>query len=744
MLRAEAHSVPELLLEVQLNGQPRSEVIAVRQDHDGHLLVRRADLVNLGIRLPDAAAGTGRVMEQWIRLVDIPGLRAQLDFARQRLGLTASAQRLPATEIALLDSSTDPPLPSTPGFLLRYDLYGAYDNARTYAASQLGIGAFAGAWSMDSSWLVRSDASSAATRLETSISRDWPEHLTSLRIGDSISAPGNWGRSVRMGGLHWGTDFGTQPGLITFPLPAMRGEAVVPSTADVYVNGTLRARRNIEPGEFSLRDLPVVTGAGNVQVVVRDALGREQAISQSYFASEELLRPGLTAYSLDIGAIREDYGIEDSRYGRAFGSAELRRGLTEALTMAVRAESASDLSVGGVNVTTGFASGLLLSAAVVGSDDGQRTGNLFQFGIDRAMGPLSSGFRLRRASKTFQQLGAPAGREREKNSADLYLGFGAGRAGNVGIVYAMRETHAGTRVRMLSASHGVTVRALGFLSTSFNLDNDGNSLVWMGLTRPIGERTSSRLAISHDESNGSSMAAGVASSLPTGEGTAFHLDVEQGEAAALSAGIQTQRSALSLSADGRFVPGASRVGAGAAGALLFVGKHVAAVRDADRERSFALVEIPDAAHIPIYRDNHKAAQTDARGFAVIPGLRPFDANRLRVDPIDLPLDVRLDGSEVKVTPYRRGAVRVRFSAEVGGAMVRLVTETYGPVPAGAIVSVEARRFPVAGGGAVYLEGVTGDVLLEATWSSRRCRARLTIPRDDVLPDLGSVACREVL
>ncbi len=74
-------------------------------------------------------------------------------------------------------------------------------------------------------------------RLDTAWTRDFPDRMATLRVGDSFSSPGGWGRAVRFGGVQFGTNFSTQPMLVTTPLLAAHGEAVVPSTVDVFVNG---------------------------------------------------------------------------------------------------------------------------------------------------------------------------------------------------------------------------------------------------------------------------------------------------------------------------------------------------------------------------------------------------------------------------------------------------------------------------------------------------------------------------
>jgi outer membrane usher protein len=104
-------------------------------------------------------------------------------------------------------------------------------------------------------------------RLDTTWTRDQPESATTLRIGDAITgASGLWGGAVRCAGVQWGTDFATQPGLITFPLPTIAGATALPSPVDLYVNGALRMSTSLPMGPFQLQNVPAISGDGQIQV----------------------------------------------------------------------------------------------------------------------------------------------------------------------------------------------------------------------------------------------------------------------------------------------------------------------------------------------------------------------------------------------------------------------------------------------------------------------------------------------
>lgn len=103
-------------------------------------------------------------------------------------------------------------------------------------------------------------------RLETTWTLDQPEKLATWRIGDSLSGTAIWSGAVKFGGIQYATNFAVQPGFITFPLPSFKGEAIVPTTVDFYLNNQLRTSQELSNGPFEIQGLPVVTGAGDLMV----------------------------------------------------------------------------------------------------------------------------------------------------------------------------------------------------------------------------------------------------------------------------------------------------------------------------------------------------------------------------------------------------------------------------------------------------------------------------------------------
>jgi outer membrane usher protein len=233
--------------------------------------------------------------------------------------------------------------------------------------------------------------------------------------------------------------------------------------------------------------------------------------------------------------------------------------------------------------------------------------------------------------------------------------------------------------------------------------------------------------------------------LPADEGSGFHLETEQGSLPRIGAGYAAQNSAITVAMDGQHQNDRSRFGVGARGGLVMIGGHASAVRDPGEDMGIALVEVPGQSGVTIYHDNHRAARTDAHGFAMVTGLRPYEVNRLRIDTQDLPIDAAMTSEEIRVRPYSGGGVQVRFpEAQTGGATMRLLQPSGEPVPAGATAHVGTQQFTVAGSGFLYVTGVSGSLAIAVTWARGNCFAQARVPSGPVLPDLGTILCGEII
>src|SRR5690606_16472479 len=88
-----------------------------------------------------------------------------------------------------------------------------------------------------------------------------------------------------------------------------------PSTVEVHVNGAPYQTLDLQPGVYDLADLPLRYGSNDVQIVVRDAAGRQQVTRFDYFFDPIDLSPGEDEYQLGLGVVARELALEPEYTG---------------------------------------------------------------------------------------------------------------------------------------------------------------------------------------------------------------------------------------------------------------------------------------------------------------------------------------------------------------------------------------------------------------------------------------------
>lgn len=395
---------------------------------EGRAYVSGTDLNAWHLRQPSVAPRRYRDTDYYA-LDAIAGLSYRVDDCQQELLIDGAPAIFRHTIVEGITTASEPPVPASPGGFLNYDMQWDDQPDDRYFSGLFEVGIFGGQGVATSSFVRNYDTAQQAQwlRLDTTWARDWPERLQSLRLGDAVTRAGALGRPVRFAGVQWGTNFSTQPGFISFPMPTLHGEAALPSTVDVYVNNVLRLHRDLPPGPFAISSVPVVSGSGEVSLVVRDLLGRETQISQPYYASQTLLREGLHDFSFELGALRQDYGLRSARYGHGIGVATYRSGLSDTFTGKLRAElSGKQQAAGAMGRMLWPAWGTFEAGTVLSRSDTRDDGAQLVLGIERRSRSFSLALRTQLASSDFIQLGMPEDRPAPRQIASAHLGWPLG------------------------------------------------------------------------------------------------------------------------------------------------------------------------------------------------------------------------------------------------------------------------------------------------------------------------------
>jgi outer membrane usher protein len=161
--------------------------------------------------------------------------------------------------------------------------------------------------------------------------------------------------------------------------------------------------------------------------------------------------------------------------------------------------------------------------------------------------------------------------------------------------------------------------------------------------------------------------------------------------------------------------------------------------------SFALVDVADYANVQVYQDNQPVGRTRSDGLLLLTRLRSYDANPLRIDPLDLAFDAQIDSLTLNIVPYYRSGVYAAFEVRrSNGALLKVVRENGKPLPAGSVLTVDgiAQEFPVGIDGGVYLIDLGPSNRVHARTDGQACEFDLAFqPTTDPLPNLGTFVCR---
>lgn len=311
-----------MFAQVWVNGIDSGFVVEFMRNGDA-LMASGDDLRTVGI---DAIAGAIPVP-----LSSIPGLTYRIDQAAQTVHIEVASSSMRSFQLGVTQIQAEDLAPAWGG-LLNYSLYGD-DTGDGGATGELRL--FGPVGVLSSGLFVRRSSDQGGVsvqRLDNFYVFEDRKKLRRLVIGDLIAPDGSVDGAIRAGGIQLATDFTMQPDLVTAPMPYLIGDNGVPSTVDLYVNGVRRLTQNVEAGRFTVSSVPMVDGAGQVSLLVRDVLGRESVQQISFYGSRELLRPGLTASSIQAGLLRVDAYTRHDRYGTVFASGTVRRGLSNWLT----------------------------------------------------------------------------------------------------------------------------------------------------------------------------------------------------------------------------------------------------------------------------------------------------------------------------------------------------------------------------------------------------------------------------
>jgi outer membrane usher protein FimD/PapC len=296
------------------------------------------------------------------------------------------------------------------------------------------------------------------TRLDTALNFSSPWLHLPTRLGDTVSSSAFWDQPVRMGGLQIGT---LQPDLPPIITPA---ELLEPSILDGAAGYTLP-----------------VNALSNRLI--------EHVNSVAHLEHEFPIDRGESAYSIELGKVRDDFELKSNSYGTWLTSGTYRYGVTSATTLDGQFVQVGALqSVVGMGVLEGLGPLGQVSARVANSRDESGSGWLARFGYDYSRENLSIALRTHLQSSGYQNLGDMQLVEPLKQRTLASAGWDMGSMGKVSVASATQTYIDDSRRDVLALSHAIAIAGGGVLSTAaaYSPGEMAGSALLLSVSYPFG------------------------------------------------------------------------------------------------------------------------------------------------------------------------------------------------------------------------------------------------------------------
>ncbi len=593
------------------------------------------------------------------------------------------------------------------------------------------------------------DTTGLTQRGNTSIIEDDRDKLTRLTFGDISTTSSTLGGPVTLGGIGYSRNFDINPYFLPYPTQRFAGIVNTPSTADIYVNGQYVRTIDLPPGTFNLLNIPGVTGAGVTRVVIRDAFGQRQDLASPYYQSAQLLAPGLSSFSYNLGMTRDTGVSRFGDYQRPALAAAHDYGFSDWLTAGGFVQGDSQLAAGGPDATIALPLGALSFAeAASGGSVPFGWSSFAEYDYQAAL--FNVGVNATYMSSRYANLSLTPAQDRARWQIGSFAGVTFGRWDVLLQVAPSRYRDAG---RNDQGSLRVDNRLTDLLSASLTLGQSRqpnvtpDTSILLGLTYSLGPYTVASASAGTSTHEGSQVTAQASRSLPLGPGYGYFVQTQAGENAVQQADLQYQTTYGSYELDGTEGADTSTGRLSASGSLVAIGGEVKP--SVPLQNAYALVRVPGVAGVTGYLSNQEVGRTDANGDLLVPNLLSYYGNRIEINDQDVPSDYSIDSAERVVAPgYRAGAVVDfpvrRFRAYLGTLIVKTpsgpVVPAYGDLAV--VAGAQTYSSPIGEHGEFYLDGLPpGDYPATITAHDVRCAFTFAAPQSgEAIVRMNEVAC----
>ena len=715
------------------------------------LLMRLADLRRVGVH---GVGGAQRTIDgqKYVSLKSLaPAITYRFDRNNLTLALDVKPIRFGVT--TRTDLAFRPPAdiayPSTPSAFLNYAVSGTDTQNPTVTAEQ-GV-----TWEnkfLDNNMTVL--PSGRFVRGLSSLTISDRKKMRQWTIGDAFASSNTLGGGAFLGGVTYSSDFNLDPYFMPSPTQAYTGVVTVPSTASVYVNGRLVREIQLAPGQYNLTNIPRSAGSGVTQIVIRNAFGQTQQISQPYYLSAQTLAKGLQKFTFSAGMTRGAIGSASGHYAHLAALAYDLYGISNSVSAGGFVQGDDKLLVGGpeIDVSLPFgAIGVSAAASRGRGMDGWSSSVSYNYST-RGFGVGGDAIFT---SKRFTTLSLAPFTDRAITRFDGFATYQLFRRVSLNLNYSEDQFRDSGQQHQISA---IASMPLGYgrnISLSLSrTSSQGQKVDYSALVSfmiPFGPETIGTVSADYDRRSGTTETASVQKSLPPGPGLGYLLQMQTGQGgqpqtggapATQGTGQLTYQSAHGLYQFSYVASAAQKTATyNASGGLVLIGGRLLATPPV--QGSYALIRVPGLAGVTGYLSNHAVGKTDRDGDLFVTNLQSGYANDISINDENVSMKYSLSAPDQVIAPPPHGGAMVvfpvtRLQAFLGVVGIKAMDKNGKrgvEIPAYGTLRVTAggKQYssPIGSFGQFYLTNLPpGSHSAVILYENRRCEFNISIPKSD--------------
>lgn len=573
------------------------------------------------------------------------------------------------------------------------------------------------------------DSQASYSNQNTYAQTDVDRLQSQLTLGEYFT-PGNDFDSIPFTGIQLASDDSMLPESERGFAPVIRGTAETNAKVTVRQSGNQVYETSVAPGAFVIDDLYATGYAGDLEVTVTEADGREKRFTVPFASVVQMLRPDAARFNLAAGNYR-DTSLQDAPW---FVQGTYRRGISNRLTLYGGGLLADDYGsalggaafatpIGALALDATFSRAKDLPAQVKGLPrDGDMTGQSYRVSYSKLLDVSRTNFSLaayRFSSEEFLSFGdfarlresdggAP---QRERNRFQLSISQPMGSLGDLNITGLLRSYWAdqpSVTTYQLGYSKSFAWGSLGVSASRELQDGGASNTLMLTASIPIGsarQRPLLSTTATFDSNHNSALRTNLSGALGQYSELSYGLygsrSNNQGESSNTVGGnLNYRTSASQLGASYSQGEDYRQYSASASGTL--VAHSGGLVTSPERGETMALLVADGAPGATL--TNGQGNQLDGDGEALKAGLTPYRQNTLGISPRGLPMDVELEVTSQNTVPRRGALVRLDFKTTQGKPLLLRLTDTGIPFGA-AVLDGDHKQVALMGqGGVIFLRG----------------------------------------